>query len=338
MKFSAILVTTVLIILSGCNNPKEVNIYSARHYDTDQALYSDFTEETGIKVNLIEGGSDELIERIKSEGLNSPADILVTVDAGRIWRAEQADILSSVQSETLKERIPSSLRHPDGLWFGISKRIRAIVINPDKVDNADELTYEALAEPEWKGRVCIRSSNNIYNQSLMASIIESKGAEAAEAWATGIVSNMAREPQGGDRDQIRAVEAGICDAAIVNHYYLAMMLTGDEENQEIGKKVQLVFPNQGDSERGAHVNISVAAVVKHSPNRDNAVKFMEYLTNKKSQEYLTVGNNEYPINENAAWNPILEAFGAYKSDDVNVSALGANNPDAIRIMDRAGWK
>lgn len=338
MKYLSLIAAGVVLVLSACSQPKEVNIYSARHYETDQALYTDFTEETGIKVNLIEGGSDGLIERIKSEGVNSPADILVTVDAGRVWRAEQAGILGSIESDILNERIPSSLRHPDGLWYGISKRVRAIVINPANVANPESLTYEDLATEDWKGRVCIRSSNNIYNQSLMASIIESNGVEAAEAWATGIVNNMARAPQGGDRDQIRAVSAGVCDAAIVNHYYLAMMLTGDEENQEIAKSVQLVFPNQSEAGRGAHINISVAGVLKDAPNRDNAIKFMEYLTNETSQSYLTVDNNEYPVNDDATWNPVLQGFGEFKADEMNVSALGKNNPEAIRIMDRAGWK
>lgn len=338
MRILSLVAAGLIIILSACNQSKEVNIYSARHYETDQALYSDFTDQTGIKVNLIEGGSDELIERIKSEGVNSPADILVTVDAGRIWRAEEAGILSSIESDILEERIPASFRHPDGLWYGISKRVRAIVVNPENVEDPASLTYEDLATEEWKGRVCIRSSNNIYNQSLMASIIESNGAVAAEEWAKGIVNNMARDPQGGDRDQIKAVAAGICDAAIVNHYYLAMMLTGDEENQEIGKSVQLVFPNQGENGRGAHVNISVAGVLKDAPNRENAIKFMEYLTNEVSQSYLTVDNNEYPINDDAEWNPLLQGFGEFKSDNMNVSALGRNNPEAIRIMDRAGWK
>lgn len=338
MRLLSFIAASLILILSACSQPKEVNIYSARHYETDQALYSDFTEETGIKVNLIEGGSDELIERIKSEGVNSPADILVTVDAGRIWRAEEAGILSSIDSDILNERIPESLRHPDGLWYGISKRVRAMVVNPENVEDPESLTYEDLATEDWKGRVCIRSSNNIYNQSLMASIIESNGAVAAEEWAKGIVNNMARSPQGGDRDQIKAVAAGVCDAAIVNHYYLAMMLTGDEENQEIAKSVQLVFPNQSETGRGAHVNISVAGVLKDAPNRENAIKFMEYLTNETSQTYLTVDNNEYPVNNEAGWNPILQGFGEFKADEMNVSALGRNNPEAIRIMDRAGWQ
>lgn len=325
-------------IISACSTQSEVNIYSARHYETDQDLYSDFTKETGIKINLIEGGSDELIERIKSEGVNSPADIIVTVDAGRIWRAEEAGILGSIDSEVLKERIPASLSHPDGLWFGISKRIRGMVVNPEKVSDPELLTYEDLAKPEWEGRVCIRSSNNIYNQSLVASLIETIGAEATEEWAKGIVKNMARDPQGGDRDQIRAVAAGICDVAVVNHYYLAMMLTGDDENRSVAEQVQMIFPNQNEDARGAHVNISVAGVLKNSPNRDNAIRFMEYLTNEKSQRYLTIGNNEYPVNNNAEWNEVLKGFGTFKSDEVNVSALGKNNPEAIRIMDRAGWQ
>ncbi|WP_018126485.1 Fe(3+) ABC transporter substrate-binding protein [Balneola vulgaris] len=339
MKFLQFSFFALLLVISACNNPKELNIYSARHYDTDQDLYADFTAETGIKINLIEGGSDELIERIKSEGINSPADILVTVDAGRIWRAEENGILASVESEVLEERIPSALRHPDGLWFGISKRIRGMVVNPEKVEDPSTLTYEDLASEEWNGRVCIRSSNNIYNQSLVASLVETIGAEATEEWAKGLVENMARNPQGGDRDQIRAVAAGVCDVAVVNHYYFAMMLQGnDEDDKAIAESLQFVFPNQGENGRGAHVNISVVGVLENAPNRDAAVKFVEYMTNEKAQEYLTVGNNEYPINDNANINSTLESFGSYKSDAVNVSALGRNNPEAIRIMDRAGWQ
>jgi len=327
------------MFFASCSSQQEVNVYSARHYDTDQALYSQFTEETGIEVNLIEGGSDELIERVKSEGLNSPADILITVDAGRLWRAEEADILQSFGSKTLEERVPSSFRHPEGLWIGLSKRVRGLVVNPDAVENYEELTYEDLADPVFEGRVCIRSSNNIYNQSLVASMVETIGAEATEEWANGLVSNMAREPQGGDRDQIRAVAAGVCDVAVANHYYLAVMITGDDEaDKEAASKVQFVFPNQGEDERGAHVNISGAGILKNAPNKENAIQFLEYLTTPEAQKYFISGNNEYPINDNAEIAPVLEQFGEYKSDAVNVSALGSNNPEAIRIMDRAGWK
>lgn len=339
MKSKLLLFIASAMIFVSCSSQEEVNVYSARHYDTDQALYSEFTEKTGIKVNLIEGGSDELIERVKSEGLNSPADILITVDAGRLWRAEEAGILQPFESEVLEERIPSSFRHPDGLWVGLSKRVRGLVVNPDAVENYDQLTYEDLADPRFEGRVCIRSSNNIYNQSLVASMIETIGAEATEEWANGLVNNFARDPQGGDRDQIRGVAAGVCDVAVANHYYLAVMITGDDEaDQEAASKVEFVFPNQGEDGRGAHVNISGAGILKNAPNKENAVKFLEYLTTPQAQEYFIGGNNEYPINENADLANVLVEFGEFKSDAVNVSALGQNNPEAIKIMDRAGWK
>ncbi|MGN8226659.1 Fe(3+) ABC transporter substrate-binding protein [Gracilimonas sp. BCB1] len=339
MKSTLFSLIALAMIFASCSGQEEVNVYSARHYDTDQALYEKFTEQTGIEVNLIEGGSDELIERVKSEGINSPADILITVDAGRLWRAEEADILQPLESETLEERIPSSFRHPDGLWAGLSKRVRGLVVNPDAVENFEELTYEDLAAPRFEGRVCIRSSNNIYNQSLVASMIETIGAEATEEWAEGLVSNFARDPQGGDRDQIRGVAAGVCDVAVANHYYLAVMLTGDDEaDLEAASKVAFVFPNQGEDERGAHVNISGAGILKNAPNKDNAIAFLEYLTTTEAQKYYIGGNNEYPINDEAEKADVLEEFGEFKSDAVNVSALGRNNPEAIQIMDRAGWK
>jgi iron(III) transport system substrate-binding protein len=339
MKSTIFSLVALAMIFASCSGQEEVNVYSARHYDTDQALYEKFTEQTGIEVNLIEGGSDELIERVKSEGINSPADILITVDAGRLWRAEEADILQPFESETLEERIPSSFRHPDGLWVGLSKRVRGLVVNPDAVENYEELTYEDLADPRFEGRVCIRSSNNIYNQSLVASMIETIGAEATKEWAEGLVSNFARAPQGGDRDQIRGVAAGVCDVAVANHYYLAVMLTGDDEaDLEAASKVAFVFPNQGEDERGAHVNISGAGILKNAPNKDNAIKFLEYLTTTEAQKYYIGGNNEYPINENADIADVLKEFGEFKSDAVNVSALGRNNPEAIQIMDHAGWK
>ncbi|MAL16602.1 MAG: Fe(3+) ABC transporter substrate-binding protein [Balneola sp.] len=339
MKSSFLSLVILAMIFVSCSTQEEVNVYSARHYDTDQALYAEFTEQTGIEVNLIEGGSDELIERVKSEGLNSPADILITVDAGRLWRAEEADILQPFESETLAERIPSSFRHPEGLWIGLSKRVRGIVANPETVENYEELTYEDLADPRFEGRVCIRSSNNIYNQSLVASMIETIGAEATEEWAEGMVANFARDPQGGDRDQIRGVAAGVCDVAVANHYYLAVMITGnDEADKEAASKVEFVFPNQGEDGRGAHINISGAGILENSPNKENAIKFLEYLTTPEAQEYFIGGNNEYPINDDAELAEVLESFGEFKSDAVNVSALGRNNPEAIQIMDRAGWK
>ncbi|MDR9418796.1 Fe(3+) ABC transporter substrate-binding protein [Gracilimonas sp.] len=339
MKSNLLLFISLAMIFAACTSQEEVNVYSARHYDTDQELYADFEEETGITVNLIEGGSDELIERVRSEGVNSPADILITVDAGRLWRAEEADILQPFDSEVLEERVPAEFRHPDGLWVGLSKRVRGIVVNPDAVENHEELTYEDLADPRFEGRVCVRSSNNIYNQSLVASMVETMGPEATEEWATKLVNNFAREPQGGDRDQIRAVAVGACDVAIANHYYLAVMITGDDEaDQEAASQVEFVFPNQGEDGRGAHINISGAGILKNSPNKENATRFLEYLTTPEAQKHFISGNNEYPVNDEAEIAEVLQSFGDFKSDAVNVSALGRNNPEAIQIMDRAGWK
>jgi len=314
---------------------QEVNLYSARHYDTDVALYEAFTEQSGIEVNLIEGDADQLIERIKAEGRNSPADVLITVDAGRLWRAEEAGILQPVTSPVLEERIPASLRHPEGLWFGLSQRLRGVVYAKDRVDPADITTYEDLADPKWQGRICIRSSTNVYNQSLVASMIEVNGVEATETWAAGLVANLARPPQGGDTDQIKAVAAGECDIAVVNHYYLVRLLES-EEDAGIGDQVGIVFPNQRG--RGAHANISGAGVVATAPHPENAVRFLEYLTTAEAQVYFAQGNHEFPAVAGVKLDPVLESWGDIKTDDVNAARYGENNPEAVKLMDRAGWK
>ena len=285
---------------------EEVNLYSARHYDTDVALYDDFTAQTGIDVNLIEGDADQLIERIKAEGRNSPADILITVDAGRLWRAEEAGILQPVRSAVLEERIPANLRHPDGLWFGFSKRLRGVVYAKERVDPSEITTYEDLADPKWEGRICMRSSTNVYNQSLVASMIEADGVAATETWAKGLVENFARPPQGADTDQITAVAAGECDIAVVNHYYFVRLLKSDD-GAEIGEQVGIVFPNQDG--RGAHANISGAGVVATAPHPENAVEFLEYLTTPSAQVYFAEGNNEFPVVAGIKLDPILEFLG-----------------------------
>ena len=315
----------------------EVNLYSSRHYDTDIALYERFTEETGIAVNLIEGNEDELIERIKAEGANSPADVLITVDAGRLWRAEQAGVLQPISSAALEERVPAKLRHPEGRWFGLSQRLRGVVYAKDRVDPAAITAYEDLAEPEWRGRICIRSSTNVYNQSLVGSMIETQGVAPTEAWAKGLVDNLARPPQGGDTDQIKAVAAGECDLAVVNHYYLVRLIKSESaDEQALAEQVSIVFPNQDG--RGAHANISGAGVVATAPNRDNAVTFLEYLTTPEAQTYFAEGNNEFPVVDGIKLDPILEAWGAIKTDAVNAAKLGENNPEAVKLMDRVGWK
>ncbi|MCM1981910.1 Fe(3+) ABC transporter substrate-binding protein [Lyngbya confervoides] len=330
-------------LLAGCgggsNSSTEpvLYVYSARHYDTDTALYDSFTEKTGIPVQLVEGKDDELVARLKAEGVNSPADVFITVDAGRLWRADQDGLLQPVQSEVLTERIPENLRHPDGDWFGLTKRARILVYNKDKVKPEELSTYEDLAQPKWKGRVCVRSSSNVYNQSLIGSMIESRGIEATETWAKGLVANFARPPQGGDTDQIKAVAVGVCDVAIVNHYYVARMQQSDEpDTQEMASKVAIFFPNQQD--RGTHVNISGAGVTANAPNREAAVQFIEHLTSPESQAVFAQGNDEYPVVADVAPPPELAQYGEFKADSINVNSYGKNSPEAVKLADRVGWK
>ncbi len=337
MVFRFILFAFSLILLSSCAEKDEVNIYSSRHYDTDMQLYDNFTEQTGIHINLIEGTSDELIERIRNEGINSPADIVITVDAGRLWRAKEAGILQQHESEYLDSVIKPELRDTEGYWVGLSERVRGIVYNRERVNSDDLRGYWELAEPEWEGRICVRSSNNIYNQSLVASLIESRGEEAVEEWAAGLVNNFARSPQGGDTDQIKAVAAGLCDVALANHYYLArLMQSTQQQDREVAEKVGIYFP--ASEFGGVHVNISGAGIAANSPNRENAVQFLEYLATEDAQLLFAVGNNEFPALDNVEIPGVLGEFGKYESDAVNVASYGTNNPAAIRLMDRVGWR
>ena len=316
-----------------------VNLYSSRHYDTDDVLYDNFTEETGIKVNLIEGKADELIEKIKSEGENSPADVLITVDVGRLWRAQEEDILQETSSEKLEAAVPENLRSPEGYWFGLTKRARIIVYNKDKVNPEELSTYEALAEPEWEGRVCVRSSNNIYNQSLVAEKIAAKGVEETEKWAKGLVDNFAREPEGNDTGQIRAVAQGQCDLALVNSYYVARLKQSDDpQDQQVIEEIGTFFPNQEAGEGGTHVNISGGGVVVGAPHQENAVKFLEYLATPEAQEIFANGNNEFPVVEGVEPNPVVASFGDFQESQLNVAAYGEKNPEAVKLMDRSGWK
>jgi iron(III) transport system substrate-binding protein len=328
-----------LTLFSGAAEAQEkvLNIYSARHYQTDEQLYEGFTEATGIEINRIEGKDDALIERLKSEGRNSPADILITVDAGRLWRAEEAGLFQPVESEVLNQRIPANLRHPDGDWFGFSTRARLIFYNKENVDPSGLERYEDLAAPQWKGQVCIRSSSNIYNLSLMGSIIEANGEAAAQDWAEGVVANMAREPQGGDTDQLRAVAAGECGVAVANSYYYFRLLRSDDaEDRAVAEKLGVVLPNQQD--RGVHVNVSGAGVAAHAPHPENAVAFLEYLASDAAQHYFADGNNEFPAVESVEANETVQSLGDFKIDPVNVSVYGENQPKAQMIFDRAGWK
>lgn len=325
------------LFLVSCSESEVVNIYSARHYDTDQQLYDNFTEETGIEINLIEGSSDELIERINNEGVNSPADVVITVDAGRLWRAKDAGVLQSFESDYLSENIDAEMRDPEGYWVGLSNRVRGIVYNTETVDPADLEGYWELADEQWEGRICIRSSNNIYNQSLVASLIERHGEEATEEWATNFVNNFARSPQGGDTDQVRAVAAGLCDVAVANHYYLARLMQSDApEDEEVASQVAMYFPSEEHG--GAHVNISGAGVAANSPNEANAIRFIEYLATEEAQEYYAIANNEFPVLDGMELPDVLDQFGEFDTDGINVAVYGSNNPIAIQVMDRAGWR
>ena len=338
-------------LMAGQAMAQEVNVYSSRHYNTDQALYDEFTAATGIKVNLIEAKGDALIERMQAEGESSPADVFITVDGSRLARAVDAGLFQPITSDALNaavpanlrssdalaERIPENLRHPDGLWYGLSTRVRGIVYDKENVDPSEITSYEDLTDDKWQGRICIRSSSNVYNQSLVASMIASEGLEAAEGWSEGIVANMARDPQGGDTDQIKAVAAGECDVAVSNHYYLARLMSSDDAaDQEVADAVGIIFPNQDD--RGSHANVSGAGVAANAPNKDAAVQFIEYLATPSAQAYFAEGNHEWPVVADVKLSPVLETWGEFKTDAVDVVEYGANNAEALKAMDRAGWQ
>lgn len=317
---------------------QELNVYSSRHYPSDDALYAGFTKATGIKVNRIEAGEDALIERMRNEGARSPADIFITTDAGRLWRAEQLDLLQPVKSAALEARVPANFREPGGRWFGFSMRARVIAYNKAKVQPSEIASYESLADPKWRGRICVRSGTHVYNLSLMGAMIEHLGEQQAEAWAKAVKQNLARAPKGGDTDQIKGVAAGECDVAITNHYYYARLAKSNKaEDKAVAEKVGLAFPNQATW--GTHVNISGAGVAKHAPHRDAAVKFLEYLVSDAAQRHFAAGNNEWPVVAGAeAANPVLASFGDFKHDRVNVAVFGRHQPVAQRIYDRVGWR
>lgn len=314
-----------------------LNLYSARHYNTDERLYSEFTERTGIRINRIDDDADKLLQRMQAEGDKSPADVFITVDAGRIEKARQLGLLQPVKSDVLEKAIPAHLRDPYGSWYGFSKRARVIIYAKDRVKPGDLSTYEALTDAKWKGRIAIRSSTNVYNQSLTGSLLAVYGPEKTEQWAKGLVANFARPPKGGDRDQISAVAAGEADIAISNTYYLAHMLTSKKpEEKAAAQKVAVFFPNQND--RGTHVNISGGGVTKNAPNKANAIKFLEYLVSPEAQAYFAEGNYEYPVVADAKVSPVIAAWGKFKEDQLNAGAFAQNNAEALKIMDRAGWK
>ena len=328
------------ILIAGCSPVNEVNVYTSRHYDVDDILYAEFTKKTGIKVNIISGSGGALMERLKAEGRNSPGDVFFTVDAGNLANFQQGGFLQPIESEFIKNTVPTELRGPNDEWVAIAKRARVIFFNPESVsdDEIKNISYEDLGSEIWNGRVVVRSSSNMYNQSLVASLISNLGIEKTEDWATKLVSNFARTPQGNDRSQLMAVANGLADVAIANTYYIGIMLAGKggEEQLKAARKLKIAFPNQDN--RGAHVNISGGGILKHSPNKDNAEKFLEFLLTKEAQEHIVNNSFEYPVIDTISPHPIIAGFGDFKMDKTSVADFGKYNPEAVKLMDRAGWK
>lgn len=314
-----------------------VNVYSSRKAALLKPVLDKFEQETGIQVNLVTGKADALIERLKSEGAASPADLLITVDAGRLYRAQMAGLTQSVENEVLNNTIPSHYRDSAGHWFGLSLRARTIMYAKDRVKPNQLSSYEALTDAKWKGKICIRSSGNIYNQSLVASMIATSDEDAVEAWSKGLVKNFARPPVGGDRDQIKGVASGICDIAVANTYYLFGMLISDDQSQkEAAEQLAVFWPNQDN--RGTHVNISGVALTKASKNKASAIALMEFLVNTESQQWYADANGEYPIRSDVPANALLAQWGTFKKDGLDMTRLGELNATAVKVMDRAGWQ
>ncbi len=316
---------------------EEVNVYSARKEELIKPMFDKFTAKTGIAVNFVTDEADKLIARLKSEGANSPADVFLTVDIGRIARAREAGLLQPIRSELLEANIPASLRDAQGYWFGLSKRARVIFYAFDRVSPEALSSYEGLADEKWRGRICIRSSNNVYNQSLVASLIAVHGIGATEAWASALVGNFARDPAGGDTDQLRAVAAGECDIALANTYYYGRLMASDDpDDREVVERVGVFFPNQED--RGVHVNVSGGGVTAAAPHRDNAVRLLEFLSSDAVQAMYAEVNHEFPVKPGIALSPIVAAWQGFREDDRNLGVLGELNAEAVRLMDRAGWQ
>ena len=318
----------------------EVNIYTSRHYEADNELYEMFTAKTGISVNIISGSGNALMERLKAEGSNSPGDIFFTVDAGNLSRFQKEGFLQEIISEKVNNIVPEELRGPNNEWIAVAKRARVIFYNPESVSEEEikNISYESLAESKWRNRVVIRSSSNMYNQSLVASLISAYGIEETERWAKNLVNNFFRVPQGNDRAQILAVANGLADIAVANTYYYGIMLSGrgGPVQLEAAKKVKIIFPNQ--SNRGSHVNISGGGILKFSPNKMNAVKFLEFLLTEEAQQHIVNNTFEYPVLDGVKAHPLIEQFGKFKEDQISVAKFGELNPEAVRLMDRAGWK
>ena len=341
MNIKSISIALIFSFISSMVFANEVNVYTSRHYDSDAELYSSFTADTGIKVNIISGKGKALMERLNSEGANSPADVFITVDAGNLWKVQKDGMFQSISSSVVDSVVPANLRGPNDEWVAIAKRSRVMYYNPLTVsaDEMENLAYEDLSDAKWIGRIAIRSSGNMYNQSLVSSLISNNGVANTEAWAHRFVGNFARKPEGNDRAQIIAVANGEADIAIANSYYIGLMLSGKkgDEQRAAARKVNLHFPSQAG--RGAHINVSGAGLMKNSPNKANAVKFIEFLLSDKAQEHIVNNTYEYPLSANVAPSDLIAQFGTgFKEDQTSVADYGKFNPEAVKLMDRVGWQ
>ena len=341
MKKILILLFSILFMLYGCDNndSQQINIYSQRHYEVDKKQYENFEQKTGIKVNVIKANADELLERLKNEGKNSPADLFVTVDAGKLQKGVEMGLFQKINNDVVSNNVSKKLTDKNGYWIPITYRARILVYSNDRVMESELSTYEDLANDKWKGRILVRSSLNAYNQALMSSLYANLGQEAVEKWSSGVVNNFARDPKGNDRDQVKAIAAGQGDIAIVNSYYIGLLLSSEKQQEvDAGNSVSVFFPNQGENERGSHINISGFAMTKNAPNKQNSIKLLEYLTSIEAQETYVNNSYEYPANPLVMPSEIVQSWGAFKIDELDLNKLGSYRNQAIKVFDKTGWK
>ena len=342
MKRIVVFISTILVFSSCGEEPKksnEINLYSQRHYKVDEQQYKVFEKETGIKVNVVKANADELIERLKNEGENSPADLFITVDAGKLQKAKDLDLLQKISSPIINQNVDVDLKDVNGYWIPITYRARIVVYSKDRVDVSELSTYDNLTDEKWRNKVLVRSSSNAYNQALLSSIIANTGEESASKWASKLVKNFARDPKGNDRDQVKAITAGQGDLAIVNSYYIGLLLSSENEEEiKAGNSVGVFFPNQGEDESGSHINVSGIGLAKNAPNKENAIKLMEFLTSESAQKTYTNTSYEYPANPSVEPNEIVKKWGSFKKDNLDLNKLGVFRNKAIEIFDKSDWK
>ena len=337
------ILTLVILTFFSCLNVQKdqevVNVYTKRHYQVDKDLFKSFETEYGIKVNVVKASADELIERIKTEGENGPADIIITVDAGKLYKAVQENLLQKIDASEICKTLNSALIDVNEYWLPITYRSRVIVYHKDRVSPSELSTYNDLTDSKWKNRLLVRTSTNAYNQALMSSIIAHEGEEYAIDWSNKIVENFARAPKGNDRDQVRAISANIGDIAIVNSYYIGLLMSSEDSlDRLVGNSVNVFFPNQAEEERGAHVNISGIGLLKTAPNAENAKKLMKYLTSEYAQKYYTNNSYEYPVNTKVEPSSILSNWGSFKIDNLDLNSLGYHRKNAVEIFEKSNWK